>query len=337
MESVLPDNLRKKAGEKIRETAETLCNININDYSLMYGTLGIAMFLFYYWKWKKQNSFYKKASELTNFVFMQLSKQIYLYKQEPSNKDLSFQSGICGMGWGINHLAENGFIECDIRETMCLIDAALYRKIIDGLHSDKREDFREAMAVSLYALSRKDRLSKEYLRRFMKEWIELTDRNDKNIIKGYIPENEEIISFLLLKIKEIHPDIIPVSVKNILSPADNPQNRINVDLSHFKEKISSVTADTGLAGGLVSMGHKAKKIYGRTGNIIYREMAIDCFKMLLERTTPDGKLGGFTASRGLWGIHYGLANGLAGFGLALLAAITNDEVTWDECLLALPH
>lgn len=288
MESVLPDNLRKKAGEKIRETAETLCKININDCSLMYGTLGIAMFLFYYWKWKKQNSFYKKASELTNHVFMQLSKQIYLYKQDPSGKDLSFKSGICGIGWGINHLSENGFVECDIRETMCLIDAAIYRKMIDGLHSGKREDFREAMAVSLYALSRKDRLSKEFLRRFMKEWGELTDRNDNNAYNLFITENKEITSFVLHKLKETHPDIIPVSITDIFSQVDNQQNNR------------------------------------------YKEEVVNCFKMLPERITSDGKSWGFTASQGLWGVHYGLANGLAGFGLALLSVITNDEVTGES-------
>lgn len=41
----------------------------------------------------------------------------------------------------------------------------------------------------------------------------------------------------------------------------------------------------------------------------------------------------YTEINGVYGVHYGLLGGLAGIGLALLAAVSEKESGWDESLL----
>jgi lantibiotic modifying enzyme len=335
MEAVLSDNLRKKATEKIRMIAEYLYKRNITDCSLMYGTMGIAIFLFYYWQWKKQNSFYKKAAELVRSIFMELNKQIYLYKQNPSEIDLTFSTGLCGIGWGINHLIKSDFIECDIQETMCMIDAAIYRKMTNGLHSQDKKDFMEALAIGLYAINRDDRLSKEYLCRFIKEWIELADQKKQIHFDGFIRGNDRIARYLWHKITDKYPDIIPSSASRIFYATESKISYHETDILSFKEKISGLTVDSGMARGLAATGHQANRRYRQSGSSDFREIAKTCFETLLERTIPENNLFWYTASQGLWRQHDGLANGLAGIGLALIATVTDDETTWDECLLTI--
>ncbi len=331
MNSITPDLLRRKASEKIREIATELYTVHTDDYSIMYGKTGIALFLFYYWRWKKQNSFYKKAAMLISEVFVELSKQIHLYKNEPADVDLSFSNGLCGIGWCINHLIENNFIECDIQDTMCMIDAAIYRKMTNDLHAENRADFMDAMAISVYAAGRTDRLSKEYLRRFVKEWIELENCPEKAFFHRFIVNNKERITCIWDKIIEKHPDII--SVSNISCVAEKPSLYTGFDIHKMKDSISILAIDSGLAKGLTSTGYKANKAYRITGNQVFMGIAETCFGKLLENTTDSGFW--YTASRGLWRSHNGLANGLAGIGLALLVFVTGEDTIWDECLLTL--
>ena len=336
MNPATSDNLRKKAGEAIRAIASALYDTHTDDFSLMYGNTGIALFLFHYWQWRKQNSFYKKAAELINRVFVDLSKQIHLNMQHDTLPvDLSFSSGLCGIGWALDYLTKNEFIECDMQESMCMIDAAIYRNMVHGLYSEDQKEIKEAMAAGIYAVNRDDRLSKEYLRRFVNEWTTLTVSNRHSTFINFIRENSETATFLRNRITEKYPDIIPLSANNIPRTAGENHACTDSEIQFFQEQIPTLTVCSGLARGLAATGYRLNRKYRQTGIAEFRSMAETCFTTLLERMSLNKSDFWFTASQGLWRRHDGLANGIAGIGMALLTIVTDEILAWDECLFVL--
>jgi len=338
MKSTLSYDLTKRIEEKIRLIAVVLCEMKEDDYSLMYGKTGIALFLFYYWRWKNQKLFHEKAKGLINSVFSELNKKIYLYKKNRYEPDLSFDSGLGGIGWGLNHLIKMGFIDCDLQETMCLVDAAIYRKMITGIHSDNGSSFKDALLISLYASDREDRLSKEYLRRFIHEFTELTTQENNEIFKKYYKDNNEMIAFINNKIRKKYPDIITEGFDSMDHAIFDDTSILKRTDNLINEKAElSINVGSGLASGIILRGYHANKKFRETSQSTYQKTVERCFDLLLKqknRITPEDALGfWFTDSRGLWKIHYGLKNGLAGIGMALLNTITNDESTWDEFLV----
>ncbi|MDR0602746.1 MAG: hypothetical protein LBG80_00405 [Bacteroidales bacterium] len=336
MESLLSIELTKKVNIKIKEIAETLYKSDIQDCSLMYGKAGIAIFLFYYWKWKKQNSFYKKSSEFIYNIFLELNKQIYLYKQRLSEIDLSFYTGLSGIGWSINHLVRNNFIESDIQETMCLIDAAIYRKMIDGLYSENKDVFFEAILISIYTANRQDRFSKEYLRRFINEWLDMEKKGTGFFSnQKFINESKNIQIMWDIIIKK-QPEIVPVLIKEKIKTG-NTYNDDDMLLNKLNENALVLGVDSGLENGLAKNAFVAIKYYLKTGIVEFKEVAEDSIDKLFKITNYKDKRNSsdfwLTSSRGIWSTHDGFINGLAGIGLVLLYALTGIDSGWDEPLV----
>ena len=210
--------------------------------------------------------------------------------------------------------------------------------MINGIHSDTGSEFKDAAAICMYALDREDRLSKEYVRRFVREYNELIISDNNECFKNNVAANPEIISFIRHKFIQKHPDIVSDFTGISSSFFDDVVDHQNTDTVVFNDN-ERLNAGSGLAQGLTLTGYQANKKYRETGKPEYWQVAEQCFDRLLTQTggKNPGKATGFwyTDSQGLWKTHYGLGNGLAGIGLALLAAITDNQSTWDECLYAL--
>ena len=206
MDSIFDNNEKDAVVKKINEIAAFLYgkDFSENDISLMYGNIGIAIFLFYYWQWTNKEEYYDKASDLIVNAFNSLTKQIQIYRFDSSKVDLTFKSGITGIGWGLNHLIINDIIESDLEETMCQIDPVVYKQMIDGIYSDNQNDMLSALEVCLYSSERKDRFSKEYTRRFVAEWYKRIDK----LPFPYVPKNKkmEFPIYVLRKIEEHFPE-----------------------------------------------------------------------------------------------------------------------------------
>ena len=95
--------------------------------------------------------------------------------------------------------------------------------------------------------------------------------------------------------------------------------------------------EAGLYGGSFSLGHLFNRIYRLSGCSEFRELSSDFLhRGLSQANYTDEKTGcrlWYTEINGVYGVHYGLLGGLAGIGLALLAAVSEKESGWDESLL----
>lgn len=97
----------------------------------------------------------------------------------------------------------------------------------------------------------------------------------------------------------------------------------------------SKVKDAGLCHGSAGLAHIFNRVYQRTGEELFRKRAV----YWLDRTFDyrvDGALGGYRYWAGhleQWRESPGLLMGCAGIGLALLAATTPVEPSWDRLLV----
>ena len=97
--------------------------------------------------------------------------------------------------------------------------------------------------------------------------------------------------------------------------------------------------DAGLCHGSAGIAHIFNRFYQDTNSEIFKEAALFWYNQTLKLATFKDGLAGYKA----WGGNAeqehtyenctGLLEGIAGIGLALIAAVANFEPNWDECLL----
>jgi len=119
-----------------------------NSISLASGNGGIIIFLFYYFR-LTQNT---KALDLANNLLDKTIKIINNGEIYPS-----FCDGIAGIGWLIEHLEQNNFIECNTDTILNDIDLYLFNSMINDFKKGKGYDFLHgAIGKGLYFIKRKN-------------------------------------------------------------------------------------------------------------------------------------------------------------------------------------
>jgi hypothetical protein len=100
------DLLEKIASSLTRES------LSVNDIGLITGKMGIVIFLFHY------------AAYSSKPLYQELAKAMLkdLINELDINRSISFYSGLCGMGWGIEYLYQHGFTTSDTTEILEQID-----------------------------------------------------------------------------------------------------------------------------------------------------------------------------------------------------------------------
>lgn len=95
--------------------------------------------------------------------------------------------------------------------------------------------------------------------------------------------------------------------------------------------------DAGLCHGAAGNGHLFNRLYHATGEARFKETAVSWYSRALEYRRPGEGLAGYRAwigaNGGQWREYPGLLEGIAGIGLALLAATTPVEPDWDRMLM----
>lgn len=97
--------------------------------------------------------------------------------------------------------------------------------------------------------------------------------------------------------------------------------------------------DAGLCHGAVGIAHILNRLSVATGEKELEDGARAWFERALEMRLPGTGIGGYRTWRSGrggttgWIDHPGFLTGAAGIGLALLAATTSVEPSWDRCLL----
>ena len=157
----------KKSLETTRQIAKILASNNLfdseKDLSLFSGQTGIALSLFYYGKFSQDEQFYNIGFEKLQMVLDQLGEQ---------EITSSFCNGLAGIGWTIQHLCENEFLEFDADEILMDFDEILVessKKIISG--KSPNIDFLHGLSgIVYYLLYRKQQNS------FLESFLDLLDK-----------------------------------------------------------------------------------------------------------------------------------------------------------------
>lgn len=112
---------------------------SLSNIGLANGKMGIALYFFYLSRYKNDPFYERFALELLDDI----AEAIDL------NTSIDFENGITGIGWAIEHLLQNGFIEGNADDILEEIDAAVSRVLF------YRENSLEiVMAIAFYYISR---------------------------------------------------------------------------------------------------------------------------------------------------------------------------------------
>jgi len=114
----------------------------INDLGLLHGKMGIAIFFAHYSQ-KTQNREYK---ELAENIIEDICENL--------NCDMPIQleSGLCGIGWGIEYLVQQGFIEGEADEILADIDQKV--STINPMNMTDLSFHNGLLGIAFYVLTR---------------------------------------------------------------------------------------------------------------------------------------------------------------------------------------
>lgn len=115
--SVLP--AKQRVDDRLRRIANVLLlNASfIDSLGLLNGKMGIAIFFYNYARCTDNKIFEDYAGELIDEIYEEIN----------TNTHADFANGLTGIGWGIEYLVKNKFLEADTDEALAEIDNAVYR------------------------------------------------------------------------------------------------------------------------------------------------------------------------------------------------------------------
>jgi hypothetical protein len=193
-----------------------LLNASFTDnLGLLNGKMGIAIFFFQYARYTGNKVYKDFAGELIDEIYGEIN----------NSTPLGFANGLMGIGWGIEYLVRNGYLEADTDEALAEIDNAVYRS---SLHRpfllDNGDDL---FGYGLYYVTRlmgreddDDNLKTLFKKQHL---IYLTDDCERILVqkqyKNYNIDSlstDTIISFIWFLIEMHRLGLFPVKVENIL-------------------------------------------------------------------------------------------------------------------------
>ena len=136
--------LRNKVSSRLqRITNVLLLNASfIDNIGLLNGKMGIAIFFYRYGRYSNIKVYTDYAGELIDEIYEEINL----------NTSTDFTDGLTGIGWGIEYLIENKFVDADSDEALSEIDNAVYRNMLNNpLLIDNGNDLFD---YGLYCISR---------------------------------------------------------------------------------------------------------------------------------------------------------------------------------------
>lgn len=116
-----------------------LHSTSISDIGLLHGKVGIAIYFHHLARQSGKSVFSEFADKLINEVTNSISTET----------PFDFESGITGIGWAIEYLIQNGFIDADADDMLEEFDTKVYQVLI---HEQK--DIATTLAIGHYLVSR---------------------------------------------------------------------------------------------------------------------------------------------------------------------------------------
>ncbi len=169
----MQDNIRKKLSE-IANIFEGQ-NYIINSNGLMGGKTGIALFLLYYSRLTNNKKYSEIAFDLIFDAFNSINNGFKLH---------TFANGIAGIGWTVEHLIQNNFLEKDTSNVLDNIDNFMYRTMMTDIKNGNYDFLHGAIGNGTYFLNRlnKDE-SKKCLGKLVEELGNISETEEDGSIK----------------------------------------------------------------------------------------------------------------------------------------------------------
>ena len=218
-------NIEKKIHQIEKILSEkTLLNDN---FSLIGGRAGISLFHFYYSRIFQNEASNNIAYKFIENVFDSINNGFSMH---------TFAGGLAGIGWLIEFLEQNDFLETDTDEMLVELDDYLYKIMIEELKNNNYDYFHGASGIALYFTKRKNSHKiKEYLNEYVNtlsemaviereiiKWeseIRITEENKE---KEYNPSMSHGIASLISVLNKIYKlNINKVKSKKLIYGAMN--------------------------------------------------------------------------------------------------------------------
>lgn len=122
-EPVINPAVKNPVDLRLRRIADVLLlNGSFTDNpGLLNGKMGIAIFLYRYARSTGNEMYGTYAGELIDEIYEAISTQT----------PVDFANGLTGIGWGIEYLVKNGFVEADTDEALAELDNTVYKSNLD--------------------------------------------------------------------------------------------------------------------------------------------------------------------------------------------------------------
>ncbi len=245
------DGKKKEISEKIHEIALIFHDFTVkNNVNLMGGDAGVSLFLSYYAKYSKKDEYAEKSINIVSDIFDEISDG-YSYP--------TFAGGLAGIGWLIEFLAQNDFLEVNTNETIGDLDEHLYSIMIKEMKQNKFDYLHASGGIALYFLKRDSLLDRN---KYISEFVDLLalssikkENHNKwisSIFVGYDKEEDvynlsmshgiaSIISILLkIYLKGINKDKVFELLKGAINYLLINQLDITDNISYFPDSVSLI-------------------------------------------------------------------------------------------------
>ena len=244
--------------------AALLSDSSQKSIGLYSGRAGISLFLFYYARLKGSADIHQQASKILDQIFDQI--------ETTPHPQFSLCTGIAGVGWLVNHLCQQKFMQTDANEMLSDIDEYLYRIALLELNKGHFDFMHGALGIALYFIKRK---RQDYLHHLIQalaiianqdgnglKWQSVIDHEEGT--KGFniaLSHGSSSIVLILCKILQIMPE--EENIKTMLTGAVNyilnqeisveqygcffPSLSLESQLELFKTRLAWCYGDLGVA------------------------------------------------------------------------------------------
>ncbi|MDD3043964.1 MAG: lanthionine synthetase C family protein [Candidatus Delongbacteria bacterium] len=159
-----------------------------NKIGLFSGKAGISLFMFYNGRYFENERYKEYAKHILEDVFNDINNDSLLP---------TYCNGLAGVGWAVNHLAENGFIEKESLEVLKDFDIYLYDSMIAYSRSGNFDFLHGATGIAFYFTQRfreNENIAgylNEYIEELKKHTIFDDENNSAKIESTVLDENEK--------------------------------------------------------------------------------------------------------------------------------------------------
>jgi lantibiotic biosynthesis protein len=321
------------------------------------GNAGLVLFYFYFYRYSKNELYYNKAVRILENIFERI---------DGNYSNSNFFDGISGIGWLLEHIVDNNFIEIDCDSLFGdTIDEHIHQGMLRDLYQDNFAFDDGALGKCFYFIKRyrntKCNLLKLKYRNYITELILFIERQKiyENYNKPIASQGDKVyfsnstrtsqniwMVNILLHICSLREfDILVLPLLEKYSEYLSEKIKLN---SFKKAEIALSLWRSGKVLNKRSSLEKAEKIlqhkmfdtdleimnYYKSG-IIFKEMFEnvnhDIYKELKEQCISMGLQE--LSIIGFQKLDIGIWNGLSGIGLSLLTFENNTKTNWQECFL----